>query len=168
MYKLNEANAIILQITNDAFFFVKEDEELLDEANMDEVNEILEMFPNGFEIKDDWLYVENTDLIQACFIPYEKVEDDDVDMFQELSKSVTLQLKLTKNNTHVQAWNYRVSSGKRDYVGEYELCLNSTGLICFATGDFRRGKGCLFFLKYFREVRACKDKIPVHLLIDGV
>lgn len=76
---LDKSKSVIMQVSNDTFFYLKDDEPPLDEANLDEANEILEMFPNGFIISDNWEYVENeSDIIQVTFIPYiEKQEEWD-------------------------------------------------------------------------------------------
>ena len=72
-YVLDPNQSVVMQISNDAFFYLKEDEEPLDENNLEEANEILAMFPNGFIISDDWEYVEDEpDTIQVTFIPYIK------------------------------------------------------------------------------------------------
>lgn len=73
-YKLDSTKAQQLQLSNDAFHYLMYGEEPLDDGNLDEANEITEMFPFGFSI-GDWEYVEGEyDLIEATFTPY--VEDD--------------------------------------------------------------------------------------------
>ena len=53
-----------LQISNDAFCFLYYGEEPLDEDNLEEANEVSEMFSNNFYIEDDWKAVDNSDLIE--------------------------------------------------------------------------------------------------------
>ena len=50
LFILDTTRAIELQISNDAFFYLLEEEEPLDEANLEEAQEILAMFPNGFVV----------------------------------------------------------------------------------------------------------------------
>ena len=77
MYTLDQSKAVTMQITNDTFFYLKEEEEPLDETNLDEANEILEMFSNGFVIADNWEYVDDEpDTIQVTFIPYVEEQQD--------------------------------------------------------------------------------------------
>lgn len=150
MFRLDNSKALTLQITNDAFFYLKEDEDPLDDNNLDEASEVLSMFPNGFEIAEDWKPVEDSDLIEATFIPY--VEDDDYDASEELAKGYFWQIKFTQGYRFVKAWLFRESTGKRFYRGEFELRYNSNGkFIGFATGDWRKGVGCLFWLKHYKE-----------------
>ena len=74
-YKLDSTKAEIRLLTNDAFFWLKDEEDPIDEENLEEAHEILSMFPNGFVIQDNWKYVDD-DTIEATFIPY--VEDINV------------------------------------------------------------------------------------------
>ena len=87
MYKLNYEKAVVLQISNDAFFYLAKDEYPIDEANFEEIEEIQEMFPCGFYIEDNWSYVEDCDdLIEATFVPYEEDKwdyDEYIDMFND-------------------------------------------------------------------------------------
>lgn len=74
MFALDKSKAITLQISNDAFYYLKDGEDPIDEENLHEAYEIQEMFPNGFQIQDNWSIVENVhDLLEVTFIPY--VED---------------------------------------------------------------------------------------------
>ena len=151
MYRLDITKAVTLQITNDAFYYLKEDEDPLDDDNLDEALEVLDMFPNGFEIREDWRPVEDSDLIEATFIPYIQV-DDDYDASEEMAKGYYFQIKLTQGNRFVKVWSFRESTGERIYKGEYELRYNSTRTcIGYATGDWRKGKGCLLWLKRYKE-----------------
>lgn len=151
MYRLDITKALTLQITNDAFYYLKEDEDPLDDDNLDEALEVLSMFPNGFEIREDWRPVEDSDLIEATFIPYVKV-DDDYDASEEMAKGYYFQIKLTQGNRFVKVWSFRESTGERKYKGEYELRYNSNkSHIGYATGDWRKGKGCLLWLKRYKE-----------------
>ena len=54
LFLLDRSKTLELQISNDAFFYLLEEEEPLDEANLEEAQEILAMFPNGFVIEDGW------------------------------------------------------------------------------------------------------------------
>lgn len=74
-FKLDSTKAEVRLLSNDAFFWLKDEEDPIDEDNLEEAFEILALFPNGFVIQDSWEYVDN-DLISATFIPY--VEDIDI------------------------------------------------------------------------------------------
>lgn len=151
MFRLDSSKALTLQITNDAFFYLKEDEDPLDDDNLEEALEVLSMFPNGFEIREDWRPVEDSDLIEATFIPYVQV-DDDYDASDEMAKGYYFQIQLTQGNRFVKVWSFRESTGERTYKGEYELRYNSSkSCIGYATGDWRKGKGCLLWLKHYKE-----------------
>lgn len=167
MYKLDYTKAEILQISNDAFFYLRDGEEPLDEANLEEANEIYASFPNGFEIKGLWATIPDTDIIEATFVPY-VIDDSDYDMYQELAKGYFWQLKFTQDNRFVKYWSYRESTGEREYKGEYELrisALSKQHWIGFSTGDVRKGKGCVFWLKHFTERKPGTIKIPKDLQI---
>jgi hypothetical protein len=72
-YSMNYDHAERVIIPNDAFFYLKDDEPMIDETNIRFVHEINRRFQNGFHIDDDWCYVdEENGLIDALFIPYEE------------------------------------------------------------------------------------------------
>ena len=76
-YKLDATKATTLQISNDSFWYLYQEDEMIDEDNMEEADEILSLFPNGFIIKDDFKIVDDEpDLIECTFIPY--IEDIDI------------------------------------------------------------------------------------------
>lgn len=149
---LSKAQEFIL--SNDAFFFLYQDEEPLDDINLAEALEIAEQFPTGYQIQEGWSYIDD-DLIEATFIPLVE-EQDDFDGTFWASKICQWQIKVTQNGTHVKFWVYWPELNKRKYKGEYELrksTLARSNPVCFATGDWRKGKGCLIWLKDFKEVK---------------
>ena len=94
MYKLDYNKKITIQLSNDAFFYLKDGEELIDDANADEVAEIIAMFEfeNGYYIEDNWQYVNDSDLIEATFVPYVE-EQWDFDEYIDLFNGWQLQIK---------------------------------------------------------------------------
>lgn len=152
-FKLDYSKAQTMQISNDAFFFVTEEEEPLDEENLEEAQEILNMFPNGFYVEENWKSVEDSDLIEATFIPY--VEDnDDWDEYQNLTKYLQMQIKWLDTN-HIRVWWYNCQKGTRELQGDFKVYTNQYGLKCFHTGkqnkEFESGKMSLYFLKHFSK-----------------
>ena len=155
-YVLDRSQAIEMQISNDAFFYLLEEEEPLDEANLEEAQEILAMFPNGFVIDEGWKPVEDSDLIEVMFTPY--VPDTaDYDEYLELTAQHHLQIKWL-DAIHIRAWWYNVETGARELKGDYKVTTNEYGLKCFHTGGqevpFVPGKSSLFFLKHFKKKQA--------------
>lgn len=151
-FRLDQSKALELQLSNDAFFYLLEEEEPLDEANLEEAFEILTMFPNGFIIKEDWKLVEDSDLVEATFVPY-VVDNADYDEYFELTKYIYIQIKWL-DSTHIRMWWYNSEIGTRELQGEFKVYTNEYGLKCFHTGDqdksFEAGKGSLFYLKHFK------------------
>lgn len=155
-FKLDYSKAQIMQISNDAFFFITEEEEPLDEENLEEAQEVLSMFPNGFYVEENWKPVEDSDLIEATFIPY--VEDeDDWDEYQDLTKYLQMQIKWLDAN-HVRVWWYNCQKGTRELRGDFKVYTSQYGLKCFHTGEqdkeFVPGKISLYFLKHFSKRNA--------------
>ena len=157
-FRLNYSKAKVLQISNDAFFFIAEDEAPLDEENMEEAQEILDMFPNGFYIEKSWKFVENSDLIEAIFIPY-IADTDDYDEYQNLTKYLQLQIKWL-DSSYIQMWYYNGQKGTRELHGKFKVYTNQYGQKCFHTGEqnkeFRPGKMSLFFLRNFSKKNISK------------
>ena len=155
MLELNEANAVVLQISNDAFYYLLNGEDPLDDANLEEASEVISMFPRGYKISDNWKPIDNSDLIEAMFIPYTEVmSHNDHDAYYEAAKDFEFQIKLVDNNRFVEMWSFAKSTGKRNYIGKYELRYNEKRThIGYATGNWRKGKGCLLWLKLYNEVK---------------
>lgn len=152
-FKLDYSKAQTMQISNDAFFFITEEEEPLDEENLEEAQEVLSMFPNGLYVEENWKPVEDSDLIEATFIPY--VEDeDDWDEYQDLTKYIQMQIKWLDAN-HIRVWWFNNQTGTRELRGDFKVYTNKYGLKCFHAGnqdeDFVTGKMSLYFLKNFKK-----------------
>lgn len=120
-------NKKVFQLSNDAFFYLYSEEAPLDEANLEEAEEIQAMFPNGYEILDGWSYVDE-DLIQATFIPYIETKESsfDYDEYWEGSKAYVVQIKWL-NATRVKACIFNPISGALREVGELEVLTNNNG-----------------------------------------
>ena len=152
-FRLDCSKAQTVQISNDAFFFITEEEEPLDEENLEEAQEVLSMFPNGFYVEENWKPVEDSDLIKATFIPY--VEDNyDYDEYQDLTKYIQVQIKWLDAN-YIRAWQYNNQKGTRELQGDFKVYTNRYGLKCFHTGEQDEevvpGKMSLYFLKHFSK-----------------
>lgn len=149
-FKLDYSQKQEMQISNDAFFYLLEEEEPLDEENLKEAQEILAMFPHGFYIEKNWKAVEGSDLIECTFVPY--VEDDmGFDEYQELTKYIQLQIKWLDANT-VRVWWYNLKTGARELRGGFKVYTDKFGHKYFHTGnqdqEFETGKMSLYFLKH--------------------
>ena len=155
-FRLDYSKAQTMQISNDAFFFITEEEEPLDEENLEEAQEVLSMFPNGFYVEENWKPVEDSDLIEATFIPY--VEDeDDWDEYQDLTKYLQMQIKWLDAN-RIRVWWYNSQKGTRELQGDFKVYTNQYSHKCFHTGEqdkeFVPGKMSLYFLKHFSKRNA--------------
>lgn len=142
-----------LQISNDAFYFLYYSEEPLDENNLEEANDVSEMFSNNFYIKDDWKAVDDSDLIECTFIPY--IEDQaDYDEYEDLTRHIQQQIKWLDAN-HVRVWWFNSQTGTRELQGDFKVYTNEYGHKCFHTGNqdenFITGKMCIYFLKNFKK-----------------
>ena len=152
-FRLDYSQKQEMQISNDAFFYLLEEEEPLDEENLEEAQEILAMFPHGFYIEENWKAVEGSDLIECIFVPY--VEDDmDFDEYQELTKYIQQQIKWLDTNT-IRVWRYNLQTRARELQGDFKVYTNKFGHKCFHTGnqdqEFEAGKMGLYFLKHFKK-----------------
>lgn len=167
MFEPDYSNSRDFILSNDAFFYLYAEEDPLDDDNLEEALEVAECFPNGFIIKEGWRYIDD-DMIEATFIPLVQKEVD-FDAEQEMAKGYFFRIRLCPDCKHIELYSYRVSTGQTVYKGTYELRLNSTGKeIGFATGDWRKGKGCLLWLKHFKEVSQGRLNIRKDLLLQGL
>ena len=147
MYSLDYSKAETLQLTNDAFFYLYQGEELLDEGNMAEVEEVLSMFPNGFEVEESWAEVPQTDLIAAVFIPYIE-ERLNYDEYDELCKGYELQIKWLAPEL-IQVWRHNRRAGTRIECGPFEVRTNQWGNRYFEIPSVSNRQPSIFFLKHF-------------------
>ena len=152
-FRLDYSQQQTMQISNDAFFYLLEEEEPLDEENLEEAYEILALFPHGFNIEENWKAVEDSDLIECTFVPY--VEDNmDFNEYEEFTKYLQQQIKWLDANT-IRVWWYNLQTGARELHGDFKVYTDKSGHRCFHTGDqdkeFVAGKMSLFFLKHFKK-----------------
>ena len=111
-YKLDSKNAKTLQISNDSFWYLYQEEEMIDEDNMNEAEEILKMFPNGFIIKDNYCVVtDDTSLIECTFIPY--VQDIDIEWDGEF-------VFLTSNKQRTFVVLFKINNKDSCYIRWYD------------------------------------------------
>lgn len=125
-YKLDATKSQTLQISNDAFWYLYQEDEMIDETNMDEAKEIMQMFPFGFIIKDDYAILEDEpDLVECTFIPY--VEENNIQWDGEnrcfnkkgLDPHVLLFKVLSPNKCYIRWMNEQ--DGKILREGEYSI-----------------------------------------------
>lgn len=152
-FRLDYSKVKTLQISNDAFFFITEEEEPLDDKNLEEAQEILSMFPNGFYIEENWKFVENSDLIEAAFIPYVK-DEEDYDEYLDITKYMQLQIKWLDQN-HIRVWLYNSQKNIKEVYGDFKVYIDEHGHKYFHTGKqeekFIPGKMSLYFIKHFSK-----------------
>ena len=144
----------VIQLSNDAFYYLNYGEEPLDEDNLEEAKEIAAEFPNGFYIEDDWKLVDDSDLIEATFIPYVK-DEIKCDAYENLTNCVQSQIKwIDKEN--IRAWLFNSQIGSRKLFGDFKVYTDKYGNKCFHTGDqnesFVTGKMSLFYIKRFKKL----------------
>lgn len=154
--KLNYERKETVRLTNDAFYYLFEGEEPLDEDNLAEALHLASLYPNGFRINDGWAAVEGSDLIECEIIPYEVEEEEtcDYDGYLEITKNCHLRIKHVNDNK-IRLWRYYTQTAKQVYEGEFQLYTNEFGHVCFQTGpqneEFQPGKACLYFLSNFEK-----------------
>lgn len=122
-YVLDFEGKVEVKLSNDAFYFLRDDEPPIDDSCMDEVNNIYEIFENGFIFGDDYKFIENG-LVLATIIPY--VEDSfDYDLYFEVAKETEYQIKYL-SETKVQARYYNSTKGAY-FEEELDIKINKFG-----------------------------------------
>lgn len=113
----------VLQLSNDAFFYILSGEQPIDETNLDEANEILDMFPNGFYIKS-WEPIDNSDLIQAVFV----TEDNESEwLCYNITKYIQIQIKWL-DSTHIIQREINSQANTMSEAKEFSVLTNKYGL----------------------------------------
>lgn len=143
MFKLDYSRAETLQLSNDAFYYLKDEDEPLDESNLEEAQEVFAMFPDGFIIEDHWQAIKGTDLIEATFVPYTQ-DTAEYDAYWEMARGVSLQLTYLDNN-QIEVWWNNDNIGTRELYGRFNIQTNKKGLKYFTKGPGQS----VFFLKRF-------------------
>lgn len=123
-YKLDPSKSEIRILSNDAFFWLKDEDDPIDEDNLEEAQEILAMFPNGFVIQDNWKY-DGPDAILATFIPYTQCDDvvwDGENRFNSPGKigNITFAFKIICKDKCLALWSDD-RTGRCIYEGECEV-----------------------------------------------
>lgn len=149
MYILDKAKAKTWLLSSDAFFYLYSEEPMLDEDNMEEALEILESCPHGYEIQDNWAYVDD-DLISVTIIPY-CANLIDYDVIHSLTKDMALWLKWIDNDT-VKVWQHIFSTGETTPFGEgtFKVQTNKFGKRYFEkTSTVPNTPNCVFYIHNF-------------------
>lgn len=143
-----------LQLSNDAFYYIQFEEEPLDDSNLEEAEEIVAMFPNGFYIEEGWKAVDDTDLIEATFVPFVEASKSDYDESLAITKYTEVCIKWIEPGKKVKAWLMNSQTGKVTQLGECPIRTNEYKHKYFYTGnqaeEFTTGKMSMYFLKDFK------------------
>ncbi|MDE5977985.1 MAG: hypothetical protein K2G70_05930 [Turicibacter sp.] len=157
MLELNPSKARTFILSNDAFFYLLGEEDPIDEDNLEEAHEIIALFPNGFDIKDNWRYVSEDEndyepgCIQATFIPYCK-PDYVFDSYLQLSKNYILRLKWIDKD-HIKVWRFNSITGESSIYGEFFVKTNEYKKRYFVKYDSEiSDKFSTFFIDRFIQV----------------
>ena len=163
-YKLDAKKATTLQISNDSFWYLYQEDEMIDEDNMEEAQEIMSMFPNGFIIKDNFKIVDDEpDLIECTFVPYVQdiniVWDGEYVMRNSKNiRSIVLLFKIINHERCYIRWMNELD-GRIFCEGKYEVVyINENPWCKIAPKDHERKQNTIIPLwgkqaKYFTENR---------------
>lgn len=169
------------QLSNDAFYYLKDGEEPLVDEALDEALVVEALYPDGFTILD-FKPLGNTGYIEARIGPkvvmptrtlrpiakpvqkrqdfgynVEAVERNrkeyaDSDEVQMLSKICRLEIVwLNAEHTQLRAYQNRLDLGQRTVFGEFPIELTPKGLKYFQRTN-PNGTFCRFYLKHFNKV----------------
>lgn len=148
MVELDINNKMQLQMSCDAFYLLYCGEEPLDDANINEAEEIAAMFPDGFFIEDYDLVEEDKSLIEATFIPY-RPSAFQADYYLQLTTTSRLEIhKLS--DTELEYRLYNIDKGEKQDIwarNKVPIETNKYKLQFFKT----RG-GSIFYLRNFIKV----------------
>ena len=149
MFYPDYSNKRVLQLSNDAFWYLYMGEEPIDTDNFEEAAEVMAMFPNGYEIEEGWEEIDDEGLIEAVFVPY-KPKLIGYDCRHQLSKYAELHLTwLDDAHTKAKVIWYNSETGKSDLYGIVDIKATPKGLKYFERGELGRGNYSRFYLKHF-------------------
>lgn len=142
------------ELTNDAFFYLLENQEPIDEANLVEANSVKAQFLGGFTIADNWLLLDDTGKVSCTIISRKEPEQIEYDAFLPITKSQELRIKWLAPDS-IKVWRCYAKSNSAKLLGEYKVYVNEYGLKCFHTGPqnqkFITGQSSLYFIKHFQK-----------------
>ena len=166
------------QLSNDAFYYLKDGEEPLVDEAIDEALVVEALYPDGFTILD-FKPLGNTDYIEARIGPKiivpkpapkpvirrvsnpgydteavernrkEYADSDEVQMLSEICRLDIVWLNAEHTMLRVY-WN-RLDLGQRTVFGEFPIELTPKGLKYFQKTN-PNGTFCRFYLKHFNKV----------------
>lgn len=146
---------ITLQLSSDAFFYLKTGEPPIDEDNLEEALEIIGDYPNGFTICDDYEAIEGTDMVEAIFI-IKPPQNVDYDAYHMLTNYEDIRIKWLDTNTvrhYIVGVKGKPTEGKIRGEGIYAVHINKYGDKYYETGDIKGHPptGIRVFLKHFKK-----------------
>lgn len=103
--KILQKEPLRLELSNDAFYCLCFGEDPLDEISIAEAKEVMDMFPAGFIIKDDWEPIGNTGLIAATFIIKSERRDWPEGYLELIGGWLLLYKMLPNDIVMVQKWH---------------------------------------------------------------
>ena len=154
MYSLNTDKAERVIMCNDTFCYFTNDEEPLDDASWDEINALLEAWPNGFELRDPLLAGSQPGHLDVLLVPYTQ-DTFRYDAYQWLGTAVRLELVRNSDGT-VDVWQWSSTRQERVLLrSQAPILTNKYGGQYIETGEpegWRHGTGCMWPMKHFQKV----------------
>lgn len=141
-YILDFENADYIIVSNDTFYFLKFDEQPLDDNSYKEIDEICKAYNNNFTISDDYQFLENGK-VSIEIIPY-KEDSFEYDLYTDLFNDWQVQFKWIDDKTaKVRYFNPYKEPKEEEIV---EVVVNKFGL-----REFKTKGGSLYPLKCFKK-----------------
>lgn len=155
MYSLNANRAEHVIVSNDAFCYFTRDEEPLDDASWSEINELLETWPDGFELRDPRPTGSQPGHLDVLLVPY-MPDTFHYDAFQWLGMAVRLELVHNGDGT-VDIWRWSNTVQERMLLrAAAPILTNKHGGQYIETGEpggWKHGTGCMWPMKHFQPVQ---------------
>lgn len=142
-YKLDAENIYTLKLSSDAYYYITQGEDMLDDANLKEVEELTKRFPFGFEpVIDSFEADEQTGIISINVMPY--ILNEAFDMFWQATKYFQYRA-LWVDDMHIKVWRYNSKLNTSDEVGILPIKINAYNKKYFSiTPSFGKQETILF------------------------
>ena len=135
-YKLDNSKSKIMQVSNDACYYLLYGDEPLDDENLEEAKEIESMFPNGYVVSSWEPLDDEPGMVEIVIVPYVQDNTHYDGQIEYVAKNWVLKYTLISANTvHVIITNEITGEVRREFDCRVVLFDNKEWIVFNSEGD---------------------------------
>lgn len=135
-YKLDNSKLKVMQVSNDACYYLLYGDEPLDDENLDEAKEIEAMFPNGYVVSSWEPLDDEPGMVEIAIIPYVKDDTKYDKQKNYIAKDWVIRFKyIGSDRVHVNIYNEATGEEHMDFDCKVVLQNGKRWIVFNSEGD---------------------------------